>query len=127
MNFTRSSLKSTLVCFLLIAAFFLSTSMQAQSSEQTTEPSSDRVYIKIEVKGLACPYCAFGMENELKKISGVDKVDIELTTGLAYISTPEAQKPSPESLKEIVVDAGFTPGEIEYKHTPFDKQAKDKG
>ena len=93
---------------------------------QTATSSAERVFIKIEIKGLACPYCAFGMEKELKKVSGVDKVDIELKTGLAYISTPIAQKPSPESLKKIIKDAGFTPGDIAYSQKPFVDISKDK-
>jgi len=58
------------------------------------------VYIKIEIKGMACLYCAFGMEKELKKVAGVYSVDIELKEGLAYISTPIHQKPTKENLKK---------------------------
>jgi copper chaperone CopZ len=91
-----------------------STTIKAQ-----TKTDQERVYIKIEIKGMACPYCAFGMEKELKKVSGVENVEIELKEGLAYISTPINQKPSKESLEKIIVDGGFTVGEIEYSNKPF--------
>lgn len=107
---------SILLLFLLI-----SSSTMAQT--QTTE---ERVYIKIEIKGMACPYCAFGMEKELKKIAGVDNVEIELKEGLAYISTPIDQEPTKESLEKIIVDGGFTVGEIEFRDKPFHiEKAKD--
>ena len=98
-----------------------STTIKAQ-----TKSEQERVYIKIEIKGMACPYCAFGMEKELKKVSGVENVEIELKEGLAYISTPINQKPSKESLEKIIVNGGFTVGEIEFSDKPFKiKETKD--
>ncbi len=98
----------------ILFAFIMAFNMSGQTAQ-------DRVFIKIEIKGLACPYCAFGMEKELKKISGVDSVDIELKEGLAYISTPLAQKPTEEALKKIIEEAGFTPGFITYSEHEFEK------
>lgn len=93
--------------------FSLFSSLRAQEKEQ------QQVYIKIEIKGMACPYCAFGMEKQLKKVSGVKNVTIELSEGLAYISTPKKQKPLKESLALIITNAGFTVGKIEYSDKPF--------
>ena len=81
--------------------------------------SQELVYISVEIKGLACPFCAFGMEKELKKVSGVDSVHIELKKGLAYISTLIQLQPTKETLEKVIIDAGFTPGKIEYSDTPF--------
>jgi len=91
-----------------------STSANAQTNNE-----SQQIYVKIEIKGMACPFCAFGMEKELKKVAGVDNVEIELKAGLAYISTPISQKPTKESLEKIITDAGFTVGKIEYSNKPF--------
>jgi len=98
---------------ILTIAFLFTSTINAQTKEEK------RIYIKIEVKGLACPFCAFGMEKELKKVSGVESVEIELKEGLAYISTPIEQMPTNESLEKIIRDAGFTVGEIEYSNKPF--------
>lgn len=100
------------ILLLLLFTSFCKISGQTQSVAET-------VYIMIEIKGLACPYCAYGMEKELKKISGVDNVTILLKKGQAYISTPILQKPTKPDLKKIIIKAGFTPGKIEYKTTPF--------
>jgi len=98
--------------FLFAVLLFGQTTVKAQSK-------TDHVYIKIEVNGMACPYCAYGMEKELKKVSGIDDVKIQLKEGLAYISTLKKQKPLKESLALIVTNAGFTPGKIEYSYKPF--------
>ena len=106
---------------ILLICFIFSTTIKAQ-----TKTDQRIIYIKIEVKGLACPYCAFGMEKELKKVTGVKHVEIVLKEGFIYISTPINQKPSKESLEKIIVDGGFTVGKIEFSDTPFKiKETKD--
>ena len=107
-----------LLFFLSLTISILSFSNAKAQSANTPE----KVFIKIEIKGLACPYCAYGMEKALKKVAGIDKVDIELKTGLAYMSTPIAQKPTAESLEKIIVDGGFSVGDIEFSHQPFQKE-----
>ncbi|PHQ56617.1 MAG: hypothetical protein COC16_02825 [Lutibacter sp.] len=110
----KNSIKQT-VSFVLILIFFgFSTIIKAQTDEK-----KDRIYVKIEIKGMACPYCAFGMEKELRKVFGVYNVKIELEAGLAFISTPIQQKPTKESIQKIIMDAGFTVGDIEYSTKPF--------
>lgn len=99
---------------ILILLFAQTTFVSAQEISE-----EEKVYVKIEVNGLACPYCAFGMEKELKKVTGVDNVVIELEEGMIYISTLKSQKPQKESLFLIIQNAGFTPGSIEYSNKPF--------
>lgn len=108
--------KITWGLFFLMALF--SSSLLAQQDTSKIE----QVYIKIEIKGLACPYCAYGMEKELLKVSGIENVDIELKEGLAYISTPVSQKPTKGNLSKIIEDAGFTAGEIVFQETPFKRK-----
>ena len=100
-----------------IFIFHISVALQAQAR---TEP--EMVYIKIEVKGLACPYCAYGMEKDLSKLAGVKHVDIQLKEGLAFLSVPTAQKPTREQIEAVIVDGGFTPGEIVFRSTPFKRE-----
>jgi len=68
---------------------------------------------------MACPFCSYGMEKKLIKISGVDSVQIDFKTGLAYFSTPIKQKPTKEELSKIITNAGFTVGEIQFSSEPF--------
>lgn len=61
----------------------------------------------IRVDGLACPYCAYGIEKKFNKIKGVKFVDIDLNNGIvtvrAFDVTLDEQK-----LKKLFRDAGFT-------------------
>ena len=116
-----SSIRNAL--FILVLGLLFNFSANGQTSASIDQ---NRIFIKIEIKGLACPYCAYGMEKELKKVSGVDNVDIELKTGLAYISTPIDQKPSKEQLEKIIVDSGFSVGEIAFKDVPFKVEKIEK-
>jgi copper chaperone CopZ len=99
---------------LLVLTFCFSVSVNAQ-----TQHKQELIYVKIEIKGMACPYCAFGMEKEFKKVSGVENVEIVLKAGLAYITTPIEQKPTKKSIEKIITDAGFTVGKIEYSDKPY--------
>ena len=99
---------------IIILNFCISNSVNAQVNDE-----QERIYVKLEIKGMACPYCAFGMEKELRKVAGADNIEIELKKGLAYISTSISQKPTKESLEKIITDAGFTVGIIEFKKKPF--------
>lgn len=104
---------------LVSLAILILTFCFSQSASAQTENAQERIYVKIEIKGMACPYCAFGMEKELKKVAGVENVKIELKAGLAYISTPIKQRPDKKSIERIITDAGFTVGKIEYSKKPF--------
>ncbi len=111
-------MKNTLLFLLIFGLVSMLPNRYLAQDTQNTQ-SEERTYIRIEIKGLACPYCAYGMEKELKKVSGVTDVNIELKTGMAYISTPTTQKPTKESLAKIVNDAGFTAGEIVFQDHAF--------
>lgn len=100
--------------------FMIINTTKVQSQNQSGQ---EMVYVKIEVKGLSCPYCAFGMEKKLKNISGVNEVEIELKEGMVYISMPKAQQPEKKELSKIIKDAGYTVGKITFSDKPFSKKA----
>ena len=76
-------------------------------------------YVKIEVDGLACPFCAYGLEKKLKKIEGVKNLNIELQQGQATFSVPMSKIPTKESLIKIVSDAGFKARKVTFSDHPF--------
>ena len=39
---------------------------------------------------------------------------------MAYIVTTPEQKPEEQTLKDVILEAGFTPGEILYSDKPLD-------
>lgn len=62
----------------------------------------------MRVDGLACPYCAYGVEKKLKQIDGVEKVDVDLDQGLVIVKTREGVELTDEAMKKLFKDAGFT-------------------
>jgi len=100
-------------------ALILTVLLFGQITTVKAQSKTDHVYIKMEVNGMACPYCAYGMEKELKKVPGVGDVKIQLKEGLAYIATLKKQQPSKKSLALIIKNAGFTPGKMVYSNKPF--------
>ncbi len=62
----------------------------------------------IRVDGLACPFCAYGIEKSFIKTEGVKSVDIDLKNGLVIVKTENGKRFSEENLKKIIHDTGFT-------------------
>jgi sulfite exporter TauE/SafE/copper chaperone CopZ len=65
---------------------------------------------KISISGMHCASCEILIGKELKKISGINDVQISHKTGIANISYTNTP-PSEESLTEAVKNAGYTLGE----------------
>ncbi|MEE8380112.1 MAG: heavy-metal-associated domain-containing protein [Gammaproteobacteria bacterium] len=63
---------------------------------------------KLRVDGLACPFCAYGIEKKFTKTEGVESVDIDLQNGLVIVNTAEGKTFKKAKLKQIIHDAGFT-------------------
>ncbi len=63
---------------------------------------------ELRVDGLACPFCAYGIEKKFIKTEGVKSVDIDLQNGLVIVKTGEGKTFKEDKLKEIINDAGFT-------------------
>jgi len=63
---------------------------------------------QMRVDGLACPYCAYGIEKKLNAIDGVEKIDIDLEKGLVIVNVAEGIKISDEQMTRLFDDAGFT-------------------
>ena len=79
----------------------------------------------VTVDGLACPFCAFGLEKKLKKVEGVEQLEIDVDAGEAILTVAPGTRlgassgaggnPTPglvPRVKEAVVEAGFTPRDL---------------
>jgi len=62
----------------------------------------------MRVDGLACPFCAYGIEKKFTKTEGVKSVDIDLKNGLVIVKTKEGKIFTENELKKIINDTGFT-------------------
>ncbi len=68
---------------------------------------SETKYV-IEVNGLTCPFCAYGLEKKLKKVPGVQSVTIDLKNDQAVILAKAGQALDEQALRKAVRKAGFT-------------------
>lgn len=71
--------------------------------------ATDRRY-ELRVDGLACPYCAYGIEKKIKALDGVDmtSVEVKLNDGLVIFQADTPEPFTEISLKTLINDAGFT-------------------
>jgi len=77
---------------------------------------------RMRVDGLACPYCAYGIENKLKAIKGVGKLNVDLNAGLVTVDVADGVKLTEAQMKTLFKDAGFTYRSMTKK--PLDGGAK---
>ncbi len=61
----------------------------------------------VQVDGLACPFCAYGLEKRLRQVEGVKDVRIELEAGQAVIDMADGKELSADVARQAVEDAGF--------------------
>ncbi len=56
---------------------------------------------QMRVDGLACPYCAYGIEKKLSAIDGVEKIDVDLENGLVIVNVVDGFKLSDEQMTQL--------------------------
>lgn len=62
----------------------------------------------MRVDGLACPYCAYGIEKKLQQTDGVEKIDFNLEKGLVTVNVREGVEITEPQMRQLFNDAGFT-------------------
>lgn len=106
----------TLITGLILGMLFtLSITDQSHAQKKIENPD-----IVIGVDGLACPFCAYGLEKKLKKLDGVADIYVDMDKGKTDIKLKEGATLSEEKIKKAVEDAGFTVRSFTYA----DKKAK---
>ena len=91
---------------------------------------------EIQVDGLGCPFCAYGLEKKFKEFKGIKQVKIEIETGNFTFAYPTEKKLSLEDVEHQVEKAGYTPvagsvtradGSIEAMHKQSGNDHSDSG
>jgi mercuric ion binding protein len=62
----------------------------------------------MRVDGLACPFCAYGIEKKLKSIDGVEEVDVDLQKGEVTVNTRDDIELTETAMTKLFKEAGFT-------------------
>ena len=68
--------------------------------------------VLVRVAGMACPFCAYGIEKHLKALPGVQSARVNLGEGTAVLELRPGQKVSDEEIRDAVQKAGFKASEI---------------
>jgi len=112
---------------LLILLISLSGFTHANTKLNFEAANQSKTYIKIWVDGLACPFCAYGLEKKMKKLEGIENLSVNLNSGFITFETTSKKIPSEEILKKLVKEAGFVARKFEYATNPFNivKNKKD--
>ncbi len=63
---------------------------------------------QVHVDGLACPFCAYGIEKSLSQQGGVKEVETDIKAGLVRVLMEEGASLSEEQAREAVQAAGFS-------------------
>ena len=63
---------------------------------------------RLQVDGLACPFCAYGIEKQLTSLQGVQDVVVDLNAGAVEVTMKDGATLSETAANQAVKDAGFT-------------------
>lgn len=63
---------------------------------------------ELQADGLACPFCAYGIEKQLGKLEGVEAVETDVKSGTVTITMEEGATLDEADAERAVDRAGFT-------------------
>ncbi len=81
------------------------------------QPTSDSLSAPdatVSVDGLACPFCAYGLEKKLDELNAIRAMEVQLEEGRVLLAFEEGQSVTKDELRTAVENAGFTARKIEF-------------
>ncbi len=84
----------------------------AQAQEGAAAEVDQPREIQITILGMSCPFCAYGVQQRLKKLDGVAELEVVLETGIATLKLEDDADLSNKLLEKTVVEAGFEVSKI---------------
>lgn len=91
----------------------------------STDAFAEETHYLLGVNGMSCPFCVYGVEKQLKEISGVEEVNTDLATGNIWVEASDADVLSEKSTRQLLKDAGFTLRSFEVHHPVADDPEKN--
>jgi mercuric ion binding protein len=68
------------------------------------------IQYQLRVDGLACPFCAYGVEKKLSSIEGVEDIEVNIEKGEVLVTMKDGSTLSETLAGEKIEKAGFTLG-----------------
>lgn len=113
----------------LLTTTFLATLllMAGVAKHAKAQPEIEKPDIRVGVDGLACPFCAYGIEKKLKKIDSIEKLYVNIENGTVDLKLKSEATLSEKSIKKAVSDAGFEVRSIEYVNEAVRPETETQG
>ena len=70
-------------------------------------PQAELLEAKLQVNGMTCPFCAFGIEKKLRDLEGVKEVEVLLDEGIVHLSFQERNTATVHALQQAIDRSGF--------------------
>lgn len=74
----------------------------------TTAALAGQQAYKLRVDGLSCPFCAYGIEKKLGAVKGVQRIEVDIATGIVTVTMVEGATLDEASARKAVKEAGFS-------------------
>ena len=88
--------------FILLLMFCFSPLVVAQEQQQ----------LEVVISGISCKFCVRNIEKNLLKLDGIKQTTVNLDKGIALIVMTPGKQGDVKKIKELIRNAGFTPGNV---------------
>ncbi|WP_293048686.1 heavy-metal-associated domain-containing protein, partial [Pandoraea sp.] len=103
----RINMKAIAHVFVLAAALWLPMAANASPAAAVPAAAAHSTYYQLQVEGLACPFCAYGIEKKLHAIKGVEQVQTDIASGSVYLRMSAGAALDEATADQAVKAAGF--------------------
>lgn len=94
----------------LLLSIVMAAGPQVLLAAEAEKPAARTVAVQVE--GLACPFCVYGLERQFGRLKGVERADVDLGEGKATLRLKPGAKVTRAQIREAVRKAGFKASEI---------------
>lgn len=94
--------------FKFIIIIFSLLSLGAINDLQAQGKKGDMDKFTVQVDGLGCPFCAYGLEKKIKKLKGIKKVKIDMEDAVMTFNYPAEKELTMAAVEKQVDEAGYT-------------------
>lgn len=111
-------MKTILIIVVLLLAGGVKLRAEEPEGGTPAPPQTDASTVVLTVYGLSCPLCSNNLTGQLKRIPGVEQVEIDLNTGAVSVRLAEGRSVSRWQWLNAVEQAGFTLKDVRSAASP---------
>ncbi|MBI4410793.1 MAG: heavy-metal-associated domain-containing protein [Gemmatimonadetes bacterium] len=100
---------------MVVLAILWASSAPAQQAKPRPDGRADVV---LRVDGLACPFCAYGLDQKLEGFQGIERVEVDLRGGRVLVELKPGATVGDEVFRKVIRESGFALRGIERPRRP---------